>query len=282
MKIKSLILSAVVLTACTVFAPVAWADDSAKVYVTICDDKGSLAIAQEEVIVTDIDNDGVLTINDALYHAHEKKYSGGASSGYSTAKTEYGVGITKLWGVENGSGYGYYVNNKAAMSLGDTISTGDYINAFVYTDTVMFSDTYSFFNANNLDVSAGEAFTLTLSADTYDENWNPVVKPISGARITIDGVKSEYTTDENGKVTITIDNAKSFIISAFSDDEIIVPPVCFVNVLEVSSTTQTTQATQELQEKSPQTGIGSLNLLVTVSAVSIVGIGIATLKRRED
>ena len=49
---------------------------SAEVYVTIAN-KGTLEVVQEKVTVTDRDNDGKLTIDEALYAAHEAKYEGG-------------------------------------------------------------------------------------------------------------------------------------------------------------------------------------------------------------
>ena len=206
------------------------------VYVTISN--GSVVMSQEAITVTDIDNDGALTVNDALYLAHEKKYDGGAAEGYGSAKGQYGLGLTKLWGVENGGSYGYYVNNALAMSLSDTVKSGDYINAFVFTDTSMYSDTYCYFNVNNISVAKGKEFTLTLSATGFDANWAPIVIPVSGATILIDGAESSFKTDSNGKVTIKIDNVKNvYIISAKSDNSILVPPVCVASIIETTPQT---------------------------------------------
>lgn len=57
-------------------------NNSATVYVSIAT-KGQLVAAQTKVTVTDIDGDNALTVNDALYAAHETVYSGGAKEGYS-------------------------------------------------------------------------------------------------------------------------------------------------------------------------------------------------------
>ena len=78
----------------------------AEVYVTIADGSGQLVLAQEAISVTDTDNDGVLTINDALYAAHEAKYDGGAAAGYASSVGQYGLAMDKLWGTENGGSYG--------------------------------------------------------------------------------------------------------------------------------------------------------------------------------
>ena len=103
------------------FCGIALADDGTKVYVTIADKDGKLVLVQEAITVTDIDNDGKLTINDALYCAHEAKFEGGAAAGYLSEMTEYGLSLKKLWGTDNGSGYGYDVNNEGAMSLSDEV-----------------------------------------------------------------------------------------------------------------------------------------------------------------
>ncbi|MBO7666544.1 MAG: hypothetical protein J6S70_03845, partial [Clostridia bacterium] len=99
----------------------------------------------------DADADGVLTISDALYAAHEAAYEGGAAAGFAAATTEYGLSLTKLWGVENGGSYGYFVNDNSAMSLADPLSDGDEVVAFIYT-AADWSDAYSFF-----DVKSGKS-----------------------------------------------------------------------------------------------------------------------------
>ena len=124
------------------------------------------------------------------------------------------------------------------MSLSDTVKSGDYINAFVFTDTSMYSDTYCYFNVNNISVAKGKEFTLTLSATGFDANWAPIVIPVSGATILIDGAESSFKTDSNGKVTIKIDNVKNgYIISAKSDNSILVPPVCVASIIETTPQT---------------------------------------------
>ena len=238
MRTKNLLIFAMVFVMLiSVFSIQTFAvGETTTVYVTISN--GSLMLSQESITVTDIDNDGVLTINDALYLAHEKKYDGGVAAGYASAKGQYGLALTKLWGVENGGSYGYYVNNVLAMGLTDTVKSGDYINAFVYTDTSMYSDTYCFFDVNNISVNEGKELTLTLSAAGFDKNWAPIVIPVADATILIDGAESSFKTDVNGKVTIKIDNAKhSYIISAKSDDSILVSPVCVASIIETTPQT---------------------------------------------
>ena len=197
----------------------------ANVYVTIVN--GSLVMTQEPVTVTDIDKDGALTINDALYLAHEAKYQGGAAAGYGSAVSQYGFGLTKLWGVENGGSYSYYLNNASVTGLADTVKEGDYINAFVFSDTDTFSDKYCYFNAMSLSATEGKEFTLTLSAAGYDENWAPTVSPVADATILIDGVETSYKTDAEGKVTMKIDAVKNCVSVPSPSRDSCTPPVSY-------------------------------------------------------
>ncbi len=234
-KILSIALSVLVLI--SVFCLTAWADDaaSAEVYVTIADQNGKLVLVQEKITVDDRDNDGILTVSDALYCAHEKKYDGGAEAGYSIVHGEWGFSLTKLWGVENGGSYGYYVNNASAMGLGESIKAGDYVNAFIYTDLATWSDTYCFFDVNVKDAIEGDEITLTLSYLGYDADWNSVILPVEGAIITIDGISTEIKTDAEGKATVKLDKAGELVISVTSESQTLVPPVCKVSVSEKAS-----------------------------------------------
>ncbi|MDO5148808.1 MAG: hypothetical protein Q4D76_05375 [Oscillospiraceae bacterium] len=246
---KYFISAAAVLLTCSLACSVSFAEetDTVNVNVTIADKDGNPVLVQEEISVTDIDNDGKLTINDALYLAHEKEFEGGASAGYGFAETQYGLSLTKLWGTENGGSYGYYVNNKAAMSLGDAVAEGDFVNAFVYTDTSAWSDTYCWFDINSAEINSGDELKLTLSAAGYDEQWNPVTKKVEGAAIIVNGNLTTYKTDAEGNVVIRLEETGNFVISASSENMILVPPVCVVNVngtaaeTTVSETTATTE-----------------------------------------
>lgn len=206
------------------------ANTTENVFVTIADENGKLALARVAVTVSDIDADGAITINDALYAAHETFYEGGAAAGYASSMTEYGLSLTKLWGVENGGSYGYYVNDASAWSLTDPVAEGDHVYAFVYTDTVAWSDAYSWFDASAKDASAGDAITLSLSSLGYDADWNQVVSPVEGAKITVNGEDAGVVTDASGKAVITLDKAGTYTVSAKSDNMTLVPPVCVISV----------------------------------------------------
>ncbi len=242
------LLSVLAVTAACTGAVFAEETDSVNVYVTISDAEGTLALAAESIAVSDIDGDGALTINDALYLAHEACYDGGAAAGYASAYGDYGLSLNKLWGTENGGSYGYYVNNASAWSLADPVADGDYINAFVYTDLNAWSDTYCYFDANSVSAEAGEEVTLTLLAAGYDADWNPAVLPVEDAIITIDGEASDWRTDAEGKVTLSFKNGGNFVISAVSDTQILVPPVCKAAVTgteeETAAPTEALEATE--------------------------------------
>lgn len=203
-------------------------ETTATVYVTIA--SGRLLLAQEPVEVTDCDGDGLLTVDDALYCAHDDHFEGGAAAGYDSETTAYGLSLTKLWGIA-GAGYGYYVNNAGALSLSDPVADGDRVNAFVYTDAETWSDQYSFFSTDRAVVESGDPLELTLCAVSYDADFNPVALPVAGAAILIDGEDSGFATDAEGHVSLELPRRSGeHVISAVSGTQRLVPPVCVAEV----------------------------------------------------
>ena len=216
------LLSAVMLLA---LSGVALADDTK---VTVSVSNGDAVLVQKPVTVTDVDEDGALTIADALYCAHEAYFEGGAAAGFACSIGGYGLQLDKLWGVANGGSFGYYVNNVSAMGLGDAVKDGDSVYAFVYTDLVGWSDSYSFFDKDTASVTEGDKVKLTLSGMGFDENWAPVTAPVAGAKILIDGKETGVTTGEDGSFEVAVESAGEYVISAKSDEKILVPPLCVV------------------------------------------------------
>ena len=204
---------------------------AAAIFVTIADQEGKTPVAAKSVTVIDTDQDGVLTINDALYCAHEQFYEGGAAAGYATKVTQYGLSLDKLWGSANGGSYGYYLNNASAWSLTDPVKDGDYLAAFCYTDLVGWSDHYSFFDKLRGVMQQGEEFTLTYSEAGYDEKWNPVTLPVEGAVITVDGEPTGFTTDAAGKATLSISEPGKHIVRATVEGKRLVAPVFVATVV---------------------------------------------------
>lgn len=240
----------------TAFAEGTGVSDTVSVYVTISDGEGKLALAQEKIEVTDIDNDNQLTINDALYCAHEAKYEGGAAAGYkSSASTSIeGLSLDRLWGVANGGAYGYYVNNNSAWSLKDEVQEGDCIKAFVYQDSIGWSDKYSYFDKEKVSVNQNEEVSIMLTMLAYDEEWNLHQVPVANAVITINGNKTDYKTDAEGKVTLKLTEAGTCVISAVSNSQTLVPPVCIATVKAVAVPDNTGNVTDTKADSTPKTG----------------------------
>lgn len=233
-KIIAVLLSVLlVLSVGMLFVSADDAANSIDVHVTIVDEKSEFAVAYETVTVTDIDNDEVLTVNDALYAAHEQFYDGGAAAGYATETTKWGLSLMKLWGVANGGSYGYLVNNAFAWSLTDPVKADDYIVAFIYTDTKDFSDVYTYFEPQYIEEeSTSIAVELTMMKTGFDAEGKPYTEPVSGAEITLDGQKNKVVTDAEGKASFYYGygdpNGYERLVSAEVKDMRIVPPICIL------------------------------------------------------
>ena len=205
--------------------------------------EGLIALDLEQVIVDDVDNDGKLTVYDALYHTHGKFYTDANGKAadkvedvFATTETEHGLFITKLWGVENGGSYGYTVNDQFANSLKDEIKDGDRIYAYAYKDTEKYTDLYTYFDVTEAETRVGEPITLTLKSLSFDEKYNTVEKPVKGVKIICPEAAKEYgVTDENGVAEITPEAKGEFLIAASSSDQIIVPALMHLTVKEDES-----------------------------------------------
>lgn len=199
---------------------------------TIVTGKDEQLVAQRQITVTDIDNDGLLTVNDALIIAHNNFYESGADGGYASYSGAYGLSIGKMWGDESGC-YGYWKNNMSCWSLEDTLSNGDYLTAFIYKDQTYWSDAYTCFDKNEYSGTIGEEITLTLNKAGYDESWNTVFSPCNSASIKVIGSNNSvipYTTDKNGQVKLKFENAGTYKVMAYKEDGSIVPAVATVTV----------------------------------------------------
>ena len=229
------------LTDVVVRVPVVEPAEDATITVTIAD-KGTLVLAQQEVTVTDRDEDGKLNVDEALYAAHEAGYTGGASAGYASAVGDYGLGITKLWGDMSGN-YGYWLNDASCMSLEDEVKADDYLVAWVYQDAG-YSDTYAKWGSTGASATTGTAMTVSLEKAGYDNNWNVVFSAMSGA--TIKAYNADLTevdvctvTDnEDGTYAVTFKTAGEYYLVATGNAEtILVPTVRKVSVAQGEETT---------------------------------------------
>ena len=207
--------------------PAPAAAEDAVVYVTISI-AGEIVAPSVPVLVSDLDGDGGFNVDEVLKCAHDQLYPGGAEAGYASSVGDWGLGMDMLWG-DTSYAFGYYVDNTMAWGLSDPVQPGGSVYAYVYTDKEYYSDIYSYFDKTDAVAEDG-TLTLTLYAGSFDENWNVVFAPCAGAIITCNGVATEYVTDENGQVTVTFDEAGSYLLSAVGADEytILVPAICKV------------------------------------------------------
>lgn len=271
MKSKILSLLIAILCFTSVITLTAYAEESAdtpSVEVTVSILNGSPVVSAAKITVTDTDGDGILTLSDALYCAHEAKYSGGAKSGYAAEPSQFGLSLTKLWGDTSGS-FGYYLNNQSPQSLLDTVNQGDYVAAFIYQDTLGWSDAYSYYDKTSATVTEGNSVMLTLSYLELDnETWMTTVKPAEGATVIINGRETEYTADRDGKLTLTFDEAGTYVVSARSDLNI-VPPVCVVTVEEAPSVTPPPTVSDPVEEPQPYGWIIAICAAVICAATAV-------------
>ena len=228
-------------------SPAAEPAEDAEVSVTVSNsgsfvtDKDGGPFAYITVTVSDRNADGKLDIDETLYAAHEALYPGGAEAGYAVSESEYGLGLSKLWGDESGL-YGYNVNDVGAYGMTDEVKAGDHVYAYVNASFYPDNEGYAYFEKPAAEAEVDKPFALTLSAATgeYDPTtWAAVFAPCEGAEITVDGVGQGVLTDAEGKAEISFPAAGEFLVSATKTKTVgeatvtaIVAPVCIVKVTE--------------------------------------------------
>ena len=184
------------------------------VLATTADGKAAIELP---VTVKDVNKDGILTYHEALIALHEAYCPGGYDPGDGF--------VQKVWDVvTNPTGSYYFLKNNVPLSMGVTDTTmtvaqGDNLYAVVDSDEANYSDIICFFNKRALNVEAGSKFTLNLRGsssmlpDGYTED-NVVGAKVGiwkdGKFTAIDGA----VTDKNGNVSLTLNKAGTYIISA--------------------------------------------------------------------
>ena len=184
------------------------------VLATTSDGKAAIGLP---VTVKDVNKDGILTYHEALIALHEAYCPGGYDPGDGF--------VQKVWDVvTNPTGSYYFLKNNVPLSMGVTNTTmtvaqGDNLYAVVDSDEANYSDIICFFNKRALNVEAGSKFTLNLRGsssmlpDGYTED-NVVGAKVGiwkdGKFTAIDGA----VTDKNGNVSLTLNKAGTYIISA--------------------------------------------------------------------
>ncbi len=169
------------------------------------------------VTVTDRNSDGVLTYDEALVALHEAYCPGG----YEIVKGY----VQKLWDVTTTpKGSYYFLKNNVALSKGvadktSTVAQGDKLYCCVFTDEENYSDAVCYFTQTEVAAQAGKAFTLNLQGGSSMAvgGYNP--GNLAGAQVGIwkDGKFTAINgavTDKNGNVSLTLNKAGTYIISA--------------------------------------------------------------------
>lgn len=180
--------------------------------------KDGSAMAYKEVHVTDADGDGHITVDDALVATHDAYYTDG-KNGYETyTSPEYGMSVTKLWGVSTYNTL-FFVNGKG-ISTGvgdDDVKSGDSLYASVNADNTNYADWYTYFNKSSRTVCPNEQFTLSLKG--FQAMSGGDAKAVEGVKLgvwengscrTIEGA----VTDKDGFARLSLDEAGTYIVTA--------------------------------------------------------------------
>lgn len=189
------------------------------VLATTADGKAAIELP---VTVTDRNSDGVLTYDEALVALHEAYCPGG----YEIVKGF----VQKLWDVTTTpKGSYYFLKNNVALSKGvadktSTVAQGDKLYCCVFTDEENWSDAICYFTQTEVAAQAGKAFTLNLQGGSSMAvgGYNP--GNLAGAQVGIwkDGKFTAIdgaVTDKNGNVSLTLNKAGTYIISASGEVE---------------------------------------------------------------
>ena len=136
-----------------------------------------------------------------------------------------------------------------------------------------------------LSATEGDEISLTLKCAGYDESWNPVVLPLEGAYIIVDGVVTKYKTDANGNVSFKLDKAGDILISATIEKMAIVLPVCRASVEAKSANTDdladnTTAATTA--DPGKESGCGGMISVSAILTAAVAGLAAAKRKKNEE
>lgn len=184
------------------------------VLATTSDGKAAIELP---VTVKDVNKDGVLTYHEALIALHEAYCPGG----YELS----GTMVHNLWNVQTSPKGSYYFlkNNvdphKGVADESNVVAQGDKLYCCVFTDEENYSDAVSYFTQTEVAAQAGKAFTLNLQGGSSMavDGYNP--GNLAGAQVGIwkDGKFTAIdgaVTDKNGNVSLTLNKAGTYIISA--------------------------------------------------------------------
>lgn len=168
------------------------------------------------------------TVEDAIIAAH-KAYCPDGAEGWEMAESDWGLSMVKIWGKTDGVG-AWYLNGVMPMEQSNTVtaSDGDYVDLILYGPD--WSDSYACFDKRTAEAAAGEAITLALTHDVFDENFVASPEALAGAAVKLADGTALGTTDKDGKITVSFNNAGTYLVTATAEDLVITAPVCYITV----------------------------------------------------
>lgn len=206
---------------------------------------------------------------------------------------DYGPYLTKINDTEGGGfggfdGWLYWQNGKeAASGIGDCIvKDGDSI-------LVYYGDPYGVgMQYPKLEYKDG-VITITSDDTTYDENYNPVVttNPVAGATVKWDD--KEYTSDEEGRVTIDNELLKAgehtVYIERYSEEGLptVLRTTDKVTIKDEKATDADKAGADESKtdsEKKDKENNGNLSTILLAAGVTIivVAVVVVVLKKKNE
>lgn len=239
--------------------------DSVTAYLTVSlQDEGSLSFAQardgssmaaKAVEVSDLDNDGLLTLYDMLCCAHEQFAPGGMNDFATVSGTKNAVTAKKIWGHEDSFAFfltrglstiAKSLTNIRSSSINTSIVEGSHLYVVQGTLTDFFSNTtargpaaaQALVNVSRLTVLANQSFTIGLY--TFDSSkTNPMQIVAAAKNREIAYVKSGSgevttagTTNAQGKLELTLTEPGEYLLYSKPTDGKTAPAACIVQVLE--------------------------------------------------
>ena len=235
MKKRLLSLLLVLLMVVGMFPAAAFAAENDVAYVTIAVE-GDLKLVRYPVKLSDVNGSGGYDLDDALSLAHNEETD--MEGGYASYNDPtYGLGVSKLWG-DTSMWFGYSVNGTMVGGLTAEVKAGDEIYAWVYTDQVYPNgnhDILAEFDEITASVTAGQPVEVTLDGTSVANGADVAVYKVKDNHRLGAEVETDAVFDAEGKASVTIDEAGTFVITAAAKTgsaKALVPPYCMVTVSE--------------------------------------------------
>ena len=193
--------------------------DGITVYMTVSDE-GVIAqandgspMAWKEVQVSDTNEDGTYTFDEALVAAH-KAYN--SEDGLDIGTSGW---VNKLWGKTSAAGSSFMTNNIAERNVVtmSEIKDGDHLVASLNQDVTLYADWTSNFDCYEKTVYAGDSFKLNLQG--YQAMTTNDFKPAAGVNVGI-WDNGEFkaiegaVTDTKGNATLSFTDPGTYYVTA--------------------------------------------------------------------